>query len=208
MFSPAGTPLALALAGGALIWSALQIVAAARRGLEAAWQVPNRSVLGDLGAELGGTVAMIAIALVAGTLISLLELPRLLIDELFGRGDLVAVFESWLYRGLVEVLSVAMAFSASWALYQILAGRRSTARSSVPGAVFFAASIPLLKLGFWAYFELFDQFELIYGSIASFVAVLLWIFLTAHVFLLGAVICELAHPPESGGGSVEGPGAP
>ncbi|MYC48322.1 MAG: YihY/virulence factor BrkB family protein [Chloroflexi bacterium] len=192
VFSPAGTPAALALAAAALIWTALQIVSAARRGLEAAWRVPNRSFLADFGAELGGSLAMLAIAILAGGLISLLELPRLLIGEVFGRGDMVAVFESWLYRGLVEVLSVALAFAATWVLYLILAGRSSNARTSLPGAIFFAASIPVLKIGFWAYFELFDQFEVIYGSIASFVAVLLWIFLIAHVFLLGGVISEVA----------------
>ena len=200
VFSPAGTPLALTLAGIALIWSALQIVSAARRGLEAAWRVPDRSVLGDFGAELGGTLAMIFIAVLAGLLISLLELPRILIAELFGRGDLVVFFESLLYRSLVEVFSVGLAFAASWALLLILAGRRATARTTVPGAVFFAAAVPVLKLGFWAYFEFFDQFELIYGSIASFVAVLLWIFLSAHVFLLGGVICDLASQSAHYGG--------
>ena len=191
VFSPTGTPAALALAAAALVWTALQIVSAARRGLEAAWRVPKRSFLADFGAELGGSLAMLAIAVLAGALISLLELPRLLIGELFGRGDLVIVFESWLYRGLVEILSVALAFAATWVLYLILAGGNSNARTSLPGAIFFAASIPVLKLGFWAYFELFDQFEVIYGSIASFVAVLMWIFLIAHVFLLGGVISEV-----------------
>ena len=203
VFSPAGTPAALALAGAALLWSALQIVSAARRGLEAAWRVPNRSFLADFGAELGGSLAMLAIALLAGGLISLLELPRLLIGEVFGRGDLVVVFESWFYRGLVEVLSVGLAFAATWVLYLILPGRNSNARTSLPGALFFSASIPVLKLGFWAYFELFDQFEVIYGSIASFVAVLLWIFLIAHVFLLGGVISEVA----SGSAAVAGKGS-
>lgn len=191
VFSPAGTPAALALAGAALLWTALQIVSAARRGLEAAWQVPNRSFLADFGAELGGSLAMLVIALLAGGLISLLELPRFLIGEVFGRGDLATMFESLTYRGLVEVLSVALALAATWALYLILPGRSSNARTALPGAIFFAASIPVLKLGFWAYFELFDQFEVIYGSIASFVAVLLWIFLISHVFLLGGVISQV-----------------
>ena len=191
VFSPAGTPAALALAGAALLWTALQIVSAARRGLEAAWQVPNRSFLADFGAELGGSLAMLVIALLAGGLISLLELPRFLIGEVFGRGDLATMFESLTYRGLVEVLSVALALAATWVLYLILPGRSSNARTALPGAIFFAASIPVLKLGFWAYFELFDQFEVIYGSIASFVAVLLWIFLISHVFLLGGVISQV-----------------
>ena len=116
------------------------------------------------------------------------------------------MFEGWFYRGLVEVLSLALAFSAAWVLYLILAGRSSNARSSLPGAVFFAASIPVLKLGFWAYFELFDQFEVIYGSIASFVAVLLWIFLIAHVFLFGAVLSEIVSrsSPVAARGAGEG----
>ncbi len=202
IFAGSGTPAALALAGAALLWSLLQIVSAARRGLEAAWRLPDRSLLADAGVELGGTLAVLVVAVLAGFLLSLLELPRL---ALIGLVDLewpLQVFDTWVYRGLVEVLSVAMAFVASWALYQILAGRRSNSRTAIPGAVFVAATIPLLKIGFWAYFELFEQFELIYGSIASFVAVLLWIFLAAHVFLLGGVICELACPPAAEDGPV------
>lgn len=189
---PGGGP-ALLLAAAALLWSALQIVSAARRGLAAAWQLEDMPVVVGIGTALKGVLALLGLAALAGLMISLIELPRIVLAGLMGWDELIGFFDNWVYRGLFELLSIAMGFAASWALYQILAGKRSTVRNSIPGAVFCAIAIPILKIGFWAYFSVFVQFDLIYGSIASFLAVLIWIYLAALVFLVGGVICEQIH---------------
>ncbi len=189
-FPKPGVGLALLIAAIALLWSVLQIVSAARRGLEAAWQLHDRPHLADAGVEIGGVLALLGMALLGGVTVSAIAVGRALLGDLLGIDWLWSFFDNWVYRGLLELLSIAFSFAGAWGFYQILSGPAAGSRESIPGALFVAAVLPLLKIGFWAYFELFTQFSAIYGSIASFVAVLLWIFLSANVFLFGGVICE------------------
>jgi membrane protein len=62
------------------------------------------------------------------------------------------------------------------------------------GAVVGGVGFELLKLGFRLYIERLSPYALIYGSVATVIVLLLWIYIGAAVFLLGgAVAAEVDH---------------
>lgn len=65
------------------------------------------------------------------------------------------------------------------------AGRR---RVALPGAVFFTAGWQLLNWGFDRYVKHFADFDRIYGPLGTALAVLVWVYLSAFLLLVGGEI--------------------
>ncbi len=79
-------------------------------------------------------------------------------------------------------------------LYWLLPNRRVNAWHLVPGAALAAFGFELVKQVFAMYVANFTNFDVVYGSLASLMALLFWIFISANVFLFGAeVASETSH---------------
>lgn len=58
----------------------------------------------------------------------------------------------------------------------------------VPGAVFAALLLELGKTGFVSYIDNVAHLEAVYGSVSSIIVLLLWLYLSARLLLLGSEI--------------------
>ncbi len=121
----------------------------------------------------------------------------------FGAASLFPLFVplSRLFPVLVEwdvtalliafMLPAALVFIAASGLYTVLPHRKITVRHALYGALITAVLFEFVKHAFSYYVVMkLSRFGNIYGPLGAFVIFLLWIFLAACIFLLGA---EVVH---------------
>lgn len=66
-----------------------------------------------------------------------------------------------------------------------------------PGAIFATLGLVLVSFGFRFYVSEFGSYDAIYGSLGAAIALLVWLFVAAWTFLIGAAIDELVRRPTS-----------
>lgn len=98
-------------------------------------------------------------------------------------------------------------------LYMLALGRRCPLREVAPGVAVSLTAWMLLSLAFSYYVENLAHYTQLYGSIATIVVVLLWLYMSGTVLILGgelnAVGAAPAHPaPSCGRGKGGGKGCP
>jgi len=176
-----------------LLWSGRHLFRALELGLHRAWQLPrNRNlVTGNLIAILVLMLCALitfAVSLLSGVLSSVeaimahWEVPRLgglTLDQ--------AQFWAFIHHWLVTPLATLLVFLL---LYVILPSRQVPLAHALPGAIFATVA---WKLATWLYLTFIIrllQLNPIYGSIWSLAGLMIWLYLGAVVFLMGA---ELVH---------------
>jgi len=91
-------------------------------------------------------------------------------------------------------IPAVLTFFVFMLLYGLLPNRRVSVWHLVPGAALAALGFELVKQLFAIYVANFTNFDVVYGSLASLMALLFWIFISANVFLFGAeVASETSH---------------
>ena len=105
----------------------------------------------------------------------------------------------WNY-GRFAVLFVIILLSIS-AIYFLAVGRRMPWKDVLPGVLFSVVAWTLFSVIFSYYVEHFGNYSILYGSIATIVVVLLWLFMTSTVLVLGAelsaVLTQRRHDKDS-----------
>jgi len=168
-------------AAGALI-SALNIVyeEEEKRGF-------IRLNLTSFGITLGGAIFG-AMGLLTGAVVAYLvdaTIPDAVGASIFSR----------IVGGVGSALSIA---AIAAVLYKVGACRAHARwRWVIPGALFFAAVWVALTFGFGFYVSHFKSYGATYGSLATIVIFLTWMYLASYAFLLGAELnSELEHQTE------------
>ena len=96
--------------------------------------------------------------------------------------------------GSALAIPLVLSFAAFMLTYWLLPNRHQQFRFVWPGALLAALGFEALKVGFAAYVEHYASFSLIYGSLASVIVLLFWVFLSANIVIFGgAVAAEVAH---------------
>ncbi len=90
------------------------------------------------------------------------------------------------------VILVFIAFVIS-ALYKALPTVKLKLREVLPGALLATAAWYAASMIFAIYVNNFPQYEIIYGSLAGFVCMVVWIYMTAVIILAGAKINALIY---------------
>ena len=92
--------------------------------------------------------------------------------------------------GLVELGSRLVAFLLLLAvfliLYKVIPNTRTRWRDVWPGALLAAIFFEIARSLFIVYLEYYANYQLIYGSISSIVVLLIWIYYSAYIMILGA----------------------
>ena len=185
-------PVGLLVVAFALsLWAASSVVKSLIDGFNAAYRVPrNRSIAGHIGMGL-------MLVIFAG--IPLLGASSLI---LFGgaieRGMLKLMrvdpalnpLEGWL-RWLAQVMRYVIAFSATSSLMAMLyyygPNRRQRWKAVWPGAFLATILWLLATLGFGWYVRNISNYNLLYGSVGTSIALLSWMYILALIALFG---CE------------------
>lgn len=161
---------------------------------------PENILLGQLRTLLF-TIWMI---FVIGLTLTLVVVGRRALYFLSGFLPLSETFISvWGYLRFI-ILGLVMAISLG-ILYQLALGQRRPLREVLPGVGSSLAAWLLLSMAFSYYVENMARYAQLYGSIATIVVVLLWLYMSGQVLILGAELsASLIHrkkhaAPSSGG---------
>lgn len=100
------------------------------------------------------------------------------------------------------ILATVMAISLAL-LYQLAQGRRRPLREVMPGVLTSLLSWMVLSMAFSAYVETAGRYSVLYGSIATVIVVLLWLYMSAQTLILGAEFSAALHEKRNGNGHKE-----
>ena len=150
---------------------------------------PENILLGQLRTLLF-TIWMI---FVIGLTLALVVVGRRALYFLSGFLPLSETFISvWGYLRFI-ILGLVMAISLG-ILYQLALGQRRPLREVLPGVGSSLAAWLLLSMAFSYYVENMARYAQLYGSIATIVVVLLWLYMSGQVLILGAELsASLIH---------------
>ena len=164
------------------LWSARAGVAAMMTGLNAVHGEKNRATASHYLRAIMLTVALVGVGVVA--LITLVVAPVVLaFFPLGGVAGLVAETLRWAIAVTVLLAGVSV-------LYRFGPNRsRMISRRAVRlGAVFSVVSWALLSVAFSYYVANFGNYNQVYGSIGAVIAMLVWLWISSFLILLGAVV--------------------
>ncbi|RUO37985.1 hypothetical protein CWE15_10725 [Aliidiomarina taiwanensis] len=112
----------------------------------------------------------------------------------FGNGYL-----SGMQSVLIWLLPLLSTFVAFILLYVMVPNRVVKARHAVWGALLAAILFELAKTGFQVYLQYFPTYQLIYGALATIPIMIVWIYLSWNIILIGAELTasleEYLHEP-------------
>ncbi len=160
------------------IWSARAGAAALMQGLNAVYSVPNRGGIAHYARALVLTVALIGVALTA--LICVVIAPIILALVPFEWAtQLILEFGRWGLALLVLLAGFAV-------VYRL--GPNTRVSAIFPGAVLATLLWAVASVGFSVYLANFGSYNEIYGSIGAVIALLMWLFISAWLVLLGGAL--------------------
>ena len=160
-----------------LFWTASAMFGAISRAINRAWDArDDRPFWLRKARYLGmalGTGALFLVSLGATSLLSILRTTDL------PQAGLAADVSA---RVLAFLFSAAIFLT----LYKFLPRTKTYWRYVVPGALLAAVLFELAKTLFVVYLDRFADYESVYGSVSSVIVLLLWIFISAFILILGA----------------------
>jgi membrane protein len=166
----------------ALLWTGSRVFNALTRALNIAYDVPERwTFLHRLGIQLLMTVtlgAVLVLAMVSHWAATFVH--RVL--------DVIPADRQLMLAVLRETVTLGLLLLATFLIYRFVPRRRQSWKSALAGAVLATAGFRILRPIFVYYVEQFAEYELVYGSVATVVLVLLWSWLMSIVLLFGGEI--------------------
>ncbi len=150
-------------------------------------QIEHRSFIRPslLALAMTGLAVFAAVAAMS-TIVTLERIESLLA----GASNLTAVVSKILSYALLTGAGAAGAATLYWfgPAHENVSWRWLT-----PGSAFCAVSWSLLTLGFETYVANFDHYNVIYGSLGAIVVLLIWLYLSNYILLLGAELNSHAN---------------
>lgn len=86
---------------------------------------------------------------------------------------------------------ILILFAVFWLMYIFVPNRKVKFRTQIPGAAFAAIGWYALSWAFSLYLDVFKNFSVIYGSLTSIMLLMIWVYWSMYVLLLGAEINAL-----------------
>jgi membrane protein len=183
--------LVLALAGLVSLWAASSVIKSLIEGFQAAYRVPrNRNFWQNTGVAMslvlmsGVPLVAVSALLLFGNQVENAVLDWLKVDPLWNPLAWVWEFLSRLAR---YALTFATMILVTMLLYYFGPNRKQRFAALFPGAVLATILWMLATLGFGWYVRHMAHYNVMYGSIGASIALLVWMYLSAAVALLG---CE------------------
>jgi len=165
------------------LWGASAMFRAVNRSINRAWDITKyRSFFVRSARELGmvlGIGVLFLLSLGAGAIISIIRgvigIPA---------GELIIVDAATRLVAFLLILAVFLL------LYKYIPNTRTSWRNIWPGALLASVLFEIARTLFVFYLANFTNYQLLYGSIASIMVLLIWIYYSALIVVLGA---EFTH---------------
>jgi membrane protein len=87
---------------------------------------------------------------------------------------------------LNRIFAFLLIFIAFLLIYKFAPNTKTAWKCVLPGAILASVMFEAVRSLFVVYLSYFANYELIYGSIGSIIALLVWIYLSAYIFIIGA----------------------
>ena len=110
---------------------------------------------------------------------------RSFLDLLSGYLPFVDVGASW--QWLRFILLALIEFAIFWGVYEA-SKRRSDAYSVIPGAIFSTAAMVGMSFVFSVFIAASARYPLVYGSLASLILLMFWLYLSCQIIFWGAAL--------------------
>ncbi|GAW35140.1 hypothetical protein RA2_02200 [Roseovarius sp. A-2] len=164
------------------VWTARNGVAALVRGLNAVYREEHRrNPLWRYVVAIGLTLLLIGVAIIAFAAVILVPIILSLMVLPFGVEALISALKWVILLGVV-LFSIGL-------LYRHGPNRRGARVAWItPGAVLALVTWAAGSVAFSIYLRNFGSLNEVYGSIGAVIALLLWLYLSAYVVLLGALL--------------------
>jgi len=171
------------------LFSARAGVQALVQGINVIHGCPSRKVLRGVLAGYLITLALVAITLAAFAIIIIVPIGIAFLP--------IGILRDWLLTELPWVMMLALIFVALAILYRFGPYRAESRAGWIsPGAIVAAIAWAAGSLGFSYYIANFGAYNRVYGSIGAVIALLMWLYISAYVILVGAAInAENKHRP-------------
>ncbi len=171
-----------------LAWSALRFFQALVRGVNRAWgtkeyswwRLPIKNLL---------MTAILASAMLLGILV-----PAIVnqVEELYWRHSwevgLDFVWVKDLFAAMRYFIAPLILFYGFAMFFKFAPQRKTMFREIWVGALFVTVGLDLLKQGFLLYTQNIGNFNALYGTLGSIVALLMWIYLSGSLIILGGCL--------------------
>ena len=177
---------ATALSTGVALWSARAGVAALMRGLNAIKGEPNRGGIGHYAVALLLTICLVGIAVIA-LLIVVIAPIVLAFLPLGGVAALALEAIRWSVALFILLAALGILYRFGPNTVDVRTGWVS------PGAIVVVVVWIAASVGFSAYLRNFGSYNEVYGSIGAVIALLMWLYISAYLVLLGAVLNVVLH---------------
>lgn len=166
-----------------LIWAASGMMGSIRLAVTLAWDAESRRPF--LRGKLIDVLLLFALAALALLSLGVTIAAHVLRRTALGPVVSFVARSNWLFAVIVPF---ALALGALLFAYSVLPATRTRVREIWPGAVLAAAVFVAAENGFAFYIRHFASYNRIYGSLAAVVVFMLFVYVAANVFLLGAEI--------------------
>ena len=190
----------LLVAGVVSLWAASSVIKSLIEGFQAAYRVPKNRGFFHRSAVAIVLVLLAAIPLVAASALILFggQLERNVLRAIQDnpQWNPPAWVWLWLSRAFRYVVAVATTVLVTALLYYFGPYRRQRWRAVWPGAILATALWLAATLGFGWYVRHVGNYNVMYGSIGAGIALLVWMYLTAAIALIG---CEFNAEYERAG---------
>lgn len=100
----------------------------------------------------------------------------------------------WQYLRFVPV--ALLMFTAITSLYAISLDRKPRLKTLLPGAFFSLSLWLILSIGFSFFVENFANYSFIYGALGAVIVLLIWLYMSAVILILGAELNAILQTPE------------
>ena len=117
--------------------------------------------------------------------IMLIIFSGVLIDFFVARNLLTSKFIIALLHNGKWLIILSFTFFSISSLYYLAPARRKEFRFMSPGSILASLSIVITSVGFSAFINNFGQYNKLYGSIGTLIALLIWLFINSLVLLIG-----------------------
>lgn len=171
--------VATAISLGLALWAARAGVAALMQGLNAINGMPNRGGFRHYLVALTLTVSLIGISVTALLLVVVAPIVIAFLP--------VSPLTSWLLEGTRWIVAFVIVQAALSILYRFGPNRRGDRmRWFTPGALLVLVLWIAASAGFSYYLTNFASYNQVYGSIGAVIAMMMWLYISAYLILMGA----------------------
>ena len=167
------------------LWSASNGMNAIIRAMNLAYEVKeNRPFFITRGISVLLTAAMIFVILVALALPVFGKQLGIYLFSKFGlTGDFLSAWHSFRWGVSSIVLFIVFTF-----LYYFTPNKRISCVSAIPGALVSTAGWMVSSLAFSYYVDRFAHYSYTYGSLGGIIVLLLWLYITAYILIIGGEV--------------------